>query len=198
MNLSRLSSPPATDTVVLTDYSSRPDDVMTFLCHAPGTVNDGERALTWRAPNGVTIVTIGFIDAHPWYPSHRTTVLLSDETGQPRSGDPQPGSAIGMVDHRGAAERWWQLTAPQRAKWQAALDVLEQMPVDADHQPQLPITPELEGVLRLTLPWIPRPVWPEWCRRGYAVRAGILIHGNGSPFRAQLGTAPPAGMLEQG
>ncbi len=194
-SLSPLSSPPSTDTVVLSDYSARPGDVMTFLAHAVGSVRDNERALVWRAPDGQTIVTIGFVDQHPWYPSHKTTVLLSDETGTPRSGDPQPGSAIGMVDHRGAAENWWHLTRPQRQKWRAALDVLEAMPVDDQHVPQIPVTPELESVLRLTLPWMPRPVWPEWCRRLFATKAGMLVHADGSRFVAELGKTAPVGML---
>ncbi len=195
MKLSPLSSPPSIETVVLSDYSARPGDVMTFLTHGPASARDNERALCWRAPDGQTIVTIGYVDGHPWYPAHKTTVLLSDEAGNPRSGDPQPGSAIGMVDHRAAAETWWRLTEPQRAKWRAALDVLEAMPVDAEHVPQIPVTPELEAVLRLTLPWMPRPVWPEWCRRLFATKAGMLTHADGSMFRAELGKAPPPGML---
>jgi len=59
----------------------------------------------------------------------------------------------------------------------------------------LPLTPELEGVLRLTLPWMPRPVWPEWCRRLYALKAGVLVHADGSPFRAALGKAPPVARI---
>lgn len=191
-----LALPPSTDTVVLTDYSARPDDVMTFVAHAPGSVRDNERALVWRAPNGVHVVTIGFVDEDPWWPAHKTTVLLCDEAGQPRSGSPQPGSQIGLVDHRGAAETWWRLTEPQRAKWKLATDVLDSMPLDDQQRPTLPITGELEGVLRLTLPWIPRPAWPEWCRRAYAIKAGMLVHADGSAFRAQLGKAPPVAMIE--
>jgi len=191
-----LSLPPASNTVVIGDYSARPDDVMTFVCHGPGQHADNERILVWRSPIGTHVVTIGHVDEHPWYPSHRTTVLLCDDKGVPGSGDPQPGSQIGLVDHRGAAETWWRLSAPQRAKWQLVLDTLGSMPVDDQHRPTLPLTPELEGVLRLTLPWMPRPVWPEWCRRLYALKAGVLVHAHGSAFRAQLGKAPPVAMIE--
>ena len=45
MKLSPLSSPPSTETVVLSDYSARPGDVMTFLTHAPASARDNERAL---------------------------------------------------------------------------------------------------------------------------------------------------------
>lgn len=193
-----LALPPATDTVVLSDYSARPGDVMTFVCHAPGNVADNERALVWRSPLGTHVVTIGFIDEHPWYPSHKTTVLLCDDKGTPGSGDPQPGSSIGMVDHRAAAETWWRLTEPQRAKWRLALETFEAMPVDADHRPLLPITPDIERVLRLTLPWMPSQVWPEWCRRRYAMRAGMLVHADGTKFSGVLGKSPPSGMLESG
>ena len=99
-----LSLPPASNTVVLTDYSARPGDVMTVVCHGSGQYADNERILVWRSPIGTHVATIGFVDEHPWYPSHKTTVLLSDEKGVPGSGDPQPGSAIGLVDHRTAAE----------------------------------------------------------------------------------------------
>lgn len=194
MNQHPLTRPPSTDHVVLTDYDKRPDDVMTFVCHAPANVRDNERAITWRAPNGETIVTIGFVDAHPWSPSHKTTVLLCDEAGNPRSGDPQPGSLVGMVDHRGAAETFWRLTAPRRAKWALVLEPLAAMPVTADHAPKLLVTPELESVLQLTLPWLPVSVWPEWCRRLYSKRDGLLVYANGAPLRS-LGKSPPAGIL---
>lgn len=195
---SPLTLPPSTATVVLSDYSQRPGDVMTFTRHAPPAVLDGERALVWRAPNGSFVVTIGFVDDHPWYPVHRTTVLLCDESGTPRSGVMQPGSQLGIVDHRAAAETWWRLTAPQREKWEHVLAVLRDVPVDAEHAPQIPVTDQMEGILRLTLPWIPIPVWPEWCRRMYMIRGGVLVHASGRPFTAELGKAPPTGMLEVG
>ena len=193
-----LALPPSTDTVILSDYSARPGDVMAFVCHAPGNVLDNERALVWRSPIGTHVVTIGFIDGHPWYPTHKTTVLLCAEKGAPNSGDPQPGSALGLVDHRAAAETWWRLTEPQRAKWKSALDVLAAMPVDSEHRPTLPVTPDLERVLRLTLPWIPPQVWPEWCRRRYAMQAGMLAPVDGSRFSGELGSAAPASMLGDG
>lgn len=191
-----LSLPPASNTVVLTDYSARPGDVMTFVCHGPGQYADNERILVWRSPIGTHVATIGFVDEHPWYPSHKTTVLLSDEKGVPGSGDPQPGSAIGLVDHRTAAETWWRLTQPQRDKWEHALVILRDMPVDEAHVPRLPVTPDLERVLRLTLPWIPSPAWPEWCRRLFALKAGMLVRADGGRWLGELGKAPPQGMIE--
>lgn len=191
-----LSLPPSTATTVIPEFSARPGDVMTFVCHAPSEISDGERSLVWRAPDGCHVVTLGFVDAHPWTPSHRTTVFLCNEKGVPGSNDPQPGSMIGIVDHRTAAETWWRLTAPTRAKWQAAIDVLADIPVDADHYPQIPITSELEQILRLTLPWVPSSMWPEWCRRAYKMDKGMLARGNGRPFSTPIGPTPPQGMIE--
>lgn len=191
-----LALPPTTDTVILSDTSARPGDAMTFKGNARGEVVDNERALIWSAPNGETIVTIGFIDDHPWSPVHKTTVLLCNADGTPSSPQPQPGSALGIVDHRTAAETWWRLTGPRREKWAHVLETLSHMPVDSEHRPQLPITSELETVLRLTLPWIPRQVWPEWCRRAYTTKAGMLVHGDGQAFEAALGKTAPAAMLE--
>lgn len=142
------------------------------------------------------VIAYSFPEPSHLHLPHHAQHRLCPHVDQPRSGSPQPGSQIGLVDHRGAAETWWRLSAPQRAKWQLVLDTLGSMPVDDQHRPTLPLTPELEGVLRLTLPWMPRPVWPEWCRRLYALKAGVLVHADGSQFRAALGKAPPAGMIE--
>lgn len=189
-----LSLPPALEAVVLEDIAERPGDVMKFKQFAPGAV-DNERAIVWVAPNGQTIVTAGWIDDHPWYPVHKITVLLCNSDGTPTSPAPQAGSRLGIIDHRAAAEDWWQLSAAIRAKWQHALDVLALMPVDDQHRPTLPVTPELESVLRLTLPWMPKTVWPEWCRRAFATKAGVLVHANGQPFANAIGTTPPAAMV---
>ena len=211
MNL--LSRAPRTDTVVLQDIDRRPGDEMTFVAHVPPT--DGERDIVWKAPNGQHILTVGFIDAHPWYPAHKTTVLLCSEGGKPAglrptepadtldasggytalSGDAQPGSQIGMVDHRGAAETWWRLTAPSREKWDAAISLLASIDTDDQGNVIAVPTPELLGILRLTLPWIPVPLWPGWCRKAFTKKAGNLVMADGSPIRGSLGKSPPAELL---
>lgn len=193
-SLAPLAQAPSQKHVVLSDYSARPGDVMVFAGHSSAAL-DNERAMIWKAPTGQHIVTIGFVDDHPWYPAHRTTVFLCDESGAPRSQDPQPGSQVGLVDHRGAAETWWTLTAPQRAKWQAAVDLLALVECDDQHRPLVPITGELEAVLRLNLPWLPPTMWPEWCRRRYKLLAGVLVYADGSKFAAPLGRTPPAVLM---
>ena len=40
------------------------------------------------------------------------------------------------------------------------------------------------------------PAWPEWCRRLFALKAGMLVRADGGRWLGELGKAPPQGMIE--